>query len=122
MTTVVNIKKTKRYDVYIGRGGPWGNPFDFRKLGITRKECIELYKEWFYKKLLTDRSFYDNVHTLKDKVLGCYCKPETCHGDIIVEYLENEKQSIHTDRVVGSICNHNDSDRNDYSGTKNGSE
>jgi len=24
---------------------------------------------------------------LKDKVLGCYCKPEDCHGDILAELV-----------------------------------
>ena len=86
-TTVVNITKTKRYDFYIGRGSPFGNPFDYMKLGITRTECIEMYRTWFYKKL-NDPVFRDRVLELKGKVLGCFCKPDACHGDVIVEYLE----------------------------------
>ena len=89
MTTVVNIKKTKHYDFYIGRGGPFGNPFDHNKLGITRAESVALFKEYFYKKL-KDPAFYDRVQGLKDKVLGCFCKPMECHGDVIAEYLNNK--------------------------------
>ena len=39
---VVNLRNEK-YDVYIGRGSPFGNPF---KIGIdgTRLEVIEKYK------------------------------------------------------------------------------
>jgi hypothetical protein len=25
---------------------------------------------------------------LKGKVLGCFCKPKECHGDILVELVE----------------------------------
>jgi len=102
MTTIVNIKNTKRYDIYIGRGGPWGNPFDYRKMGITREECLSLYKEWFYKKL-NNSKFRDSVLTLKDKVLGCYCKPDLCHGDIIIEYLNETTGSIAKSRPTGIV-------------------
>jgi hypothetical protein len=27
------------------------------------------------------------VRELRGKVLGCYCKPKRCHGDIIAEYV-----------------------------------
>jgi hypothetical protein len=26
--------------------------------------------------------------TLKGKTLGCWCKPEACHGDVLVEFIE----------------------------------
>jgi hypothetical protein len=85
-TTVVNIKKNKNYDVYIGRGSPWGNPF---KIGIyTREEVISKYKEYFYEKI-KDLNFRKSVLYLKGKVLGCYCHPLPCHGDIIANYLNN---------------------------------
>jgi hypothetical protein len=87
MTTVVNIKRTKRYDLYIGRGSPWGNPFVIGKDG-TRDDVIDRYRAWFYNKL-KDTKFRDSVHLLRGKRLGCYCKPLKCHGDVIVEYLEN---------------------------------
>lgn len=27
---------------------------------------------------------------MKGKILGCFCKPKSCHGDILVELVENE--------------------------------
>ena len=93
-TIIVNKKNRCRYDVYIGRGSPFGNPFRIGKDG-TRDEVIKKYREWFYKRL-TDPWFSDKVHSLKGKVLACWCKPDVCHGDIIVEYLENEQQNIPT--------------------------
>jgi len=87
MTTVVNVKHTK-CDAFIYRGTPFGNPFDYMKLGITRTECIAMYRAWFYKKL-NDPRFRDKVLELKGKALGCYCAPLECHGDVIVEYLNS---------------------------------
>jgi hypothetical protein len=31
-----------------------------------------------------------DVKSLKDKVLGCYCAPLPCHGDVLVK-LANEE-------------------------------
>lgn len=88
MTKVVN-KRTEKYDVYIGRGSPFGNPFP---IGINgdREEVIRKYRDYFYKRLNTDVVFRQQVMGLKGKTLGCFCKPQACHGDIIVEYLENK--------------------------------
>lgn len=91
-TTVVNLKNSK-YDIYIGRGSVFGNPFRMYK-EEQRIEVIEKYKQYFYKRITTDENFYHDVCELKGKILGCYCKPLACHGDIIVQYLEgnNEKK------------------------------
>ena len=43
-TTVVHCKR-EPYDVYIGRPGPWGNPFEIGTDG-TREEVIAKYEEW----------------------------------------------------------------------------
>ena len=90
MTTVVNIRKKKgcpkvKCDVYIGRGTPFGNIF---RIGVDgdREQVLAKYKEYFYRRL-TDPIFRSKVLELKGKVLGCWCKPLACHGDIIAEYL-----------------------------------
>ena len=82
---VVN-KYKEQFDVYIGRGSPFGNPFTVKQYG--RQGCIEKYREWFYKELQLDPIFMDKVLQLKGKTLGCFCKPKDCHGDVIIEYLE----------------------------------
>jgi hypothetical protein len=80
MTTVVN-RKHEEYDIYIGRGSKWGNPYHIGKL--TREEVIDKYREW----IMTQPELLGSLHELKDKRLGCYCKPLACHGDVLVELL-----------------------------------
>ncbi len=84
---VVHCKKAE-YDVYIGRAVPrsglkasvWGNPFVIGKDG-TREEVMVKYRTW----LLADCDLLERLSELKGKVLGCWCAPEACHGDILSE-------------------------------------
>lgn len=90
-TKIVNLHKDS-YDVYIGRAGKgkegyFGNPI--RLEGGTRKEVLKRYKEYFYQRLENDAEFKQRVLELKGKTLGCFCKPKSCHGDTIVEYLNS---------------------------------
>jgi hypothetical protein len=82
-TKVVHWKK-KPYDVFIGRGGKWGNPFIMGIHG-TRKEVIELYRQWIW----TQPDLLKCLKVeLQGKRLGCWCKPEACHGDVLVELAD----------------------------------
>lgn len=77
-TMVVNMRDSD-YDVYIGRGGPWGNPFIIGRDG-SRKEVLALYEDWIARRpALHDRARRE----LRGKILGCYCKPLDCHGDTL---------------------------------------
>ena len=84
ITKVVNVRKTKNYDVYIGRGSSWGNPYAIGP-DDDREEVIRKYKYDF------DRGFLkggkEDFRELAGKTLGCYCKPEACHGDVIAAHL-----------------------------------
>ena len=84
MTRVVN-KYRDSYDVYIGRGSKWGNPF---KIGIdgTREDVIEQYRDW----IQTQSHLLNSLEELRGKTLGCFCSPQACHGDILVELLNND--------------------------------
>lgn len=86
---VVHCKK-EPYDVYIGRPSKWGNPFIIGKDG-TREEVIRKYKEY----ILSKPELMNDLVELKGKTLGCWCKPERCHGDILIELVkEYEKTNI----------------------------
>lgn len=91
-TKVVNIRR-EQYDVYIGRAGHgqdgyFGNPVRL-KPGEARGTTLEKYKTYFYNRLVADPEFKRRIHGLKGKILGCFCKPQSCHGDIIKEYLDS---------------------------------
>lgn len=83
MTTVVN-KRKQAYDVYIGRGSIWGNPYVIGKDG-TRAEVLFQYKAY----LESIPELLSQVYNLRGKVLGCYCAPLPCHGDILAEYANS---------------------------------
>lgn len=93
--SVVNIKKVNgkrpHYDVYIGRRlrypgatfplSKWANPFTVEDWG--REECLKLYEEY-----IRCSKIYDDLSELKGKVLGCWCKPKLCHGDVLLKLLK----------------------------------
>lgn len=88
-TKVVNIKE-EACDVYIGRPGPFGNPYP---LAGNRKRCIQLFENYFLERVEVDEEFKQKVLALRGKKLGCYCKPAPCHGDVIKQYIDQEVQN-----------------------------
>lgn len=73
------------YDVYVGRGSKWGNPFHIGKHG-TRPEVIRRYAEW----IVTQDALMQALAELDGKKLGCHCYPAPCHGDVLVELFEKK--------------------------------
>jgi hypothetical protein len=90
-TKVVHCKK-ETYDVYIGRGkgSIWGNPFSHKDGTLaefkvnSRHEALQRYEEY----LLKNEELMSKLPDLKGKVLGCWCKPKACHGDILKKYID----------------------------------
>ena len=89
MTKVVHMKK-EPFDVYIGRPSKWGNPFSHKE-GTSaefkvdsRKQAIEKFEEY----LISNKSLQSDLHELKGKVLGCWCYPKACHGDILAKWAD----------------------------------
>jgi hypothetical protein len=72
----------------IDRTTIFGCPFKIGRDG-TREHVMEKYRRYFYSRLAADPGFKKEVHQLKAKILGCWCKPLPCHGDVIAEYLNN---------------------------------
>lgn len=62
-----------------------GNPFPVKKYGLN--ECLRLYEEH----IRDTPSLYFALEELEGKELGCWCKPNGCHGDILVKLLEERK-------------------------------
>jgi hypothetical protein len=76
------IKWAQENELYtpIDRGTIWGNPFILSNDG-TREEVIEKYK-WYYE---LKPSLQSRIDILRGKVLGCWCYPESCHGNVLKE-------------------------------------
>ncbi len=68
--------------IYVGRPSKWGNPFAIGKDG-TRAEVIEKYREWVTG-AGADGNLFD-VRELRGKDLVCWCAPEPCHADVLME-------------------------------------
>jgi hypothetical protein len=81
---VVHCKRAK-YDVYIGRPSKWGNPFEIGKDG-DRKTVIRKYHEW----IVTQPHLMAALPELCGKVLGCWCAPKACHGDVLVSLANSQ--------------------------------
>jgi hypothetical protein len=94
MSYVVHVRD--RYDVYIGRGpcpktsklSEWGNPFSHlaqsaaRYRADSRADAIARYRAW----LLAQPALVARAQReLRGKVLGCWCAPDACHGDVLAE-------------------------------------
>jgi len=86
-TRVVNKNRHEEFDVYIGRGTPWGNPHSIGENAADRVEAIQLYRDYFEERFVKDSEGNRAIRSLKGKVLGCHCKPAPCHGDVIASYL-----------------------------------
>ena len=78
--------------VYIGRPSKWGNPFEIGKDG-TREEVVEKFR----KAVMHNDKYWsvwrwETRLALKGKDLICWCSPAPCHGDILLEIANNEKE------------------------------
>ena len=77
--------------LYIGRnmtayvkgtvGSKWKNPFPVKKYGLDK--CLELYENH-----VRTTSLYNELEELDGLELGCWCKPNRCHGDILIKLLK----------------------------------
>lgn len=86
---------------YIGRGGVvfinkkryptnssiFANPFKIGKDG-TREEVIIKYKEYIIKKIENGEILVEQLLALKGKKLGCWCYPEYCHGNVLLDLID----------------------------------
>lgn len=91
-TTVVNIRFTRETYVYCGRSGKgvsgeFGNPFS----DLPREQAIEAFRIYFHNRVKVDPEFRQAVEQLRGRNLGCFCKPLSCHADVIAEYLNKEQ-------------------------------
>lgn len=88
-TNLIAWAKEHGLYVHVGRRGDkrgitgldWGNPFEIPDDG-DRPDVIRKYQEFYlpYKPKLMSA-----VQDLRGKVLGCWCAPKACHGDVLAQ-------------------------------------
>lgn len=82
------LKNSQKKDMYIGRWHPrfpinsiWGNPYKGERLRV-----IALFDNHFQKNGLSN-----NLEELLDyDRIGCWCRPEPCHGMVLLRELCNQ--------------------------------
>ena len=104
-----NLKDEKH--IYIGRnmsfyipgttGSKWQNPFTVKKYGLEKS--LELYRKWIITgvnpingKIRKEGPLINDIDEIKGKILGCWCKPNACHGDILAELADNQSVNINS--------------------------
>jgi hypothetical protein len=116
-TKIVNVKvayiRSQQYDnlrewmeddnnIYIGRHGRvfinkvlfsyqksmWHNPFKTPKDG-SLDEILIKYEDYIREKIKNE-NLHNELMKLKGKNLGCWCKPEKCHGDVLLKIINEE--------------------------------
>lgn len=71
-----------RYDVYIGRPSKWGNPYRVGPDG-TVGEVLMAYEAYVRSR----PDLMAALPELRGKVLGCWCAPKPCHGNVLLKLL-----------------------------------
>lgn len=92
ITTVINLQRMGLVDerigpdyVYVGRPSKWGNPFVIGRHGNRNQVCER------YIQAHNTKEFKDMIRAeLKNKILGCYCKPKRCHADWLAAVANGE--------------------------------
>ena len=89
MTTaqVVHCKRST-YDIYIGRPSKWGNPFIIGRDG-NRDQVIARYEQW----VITQPHLMAALPELAGRVLGCWCAPNACHGDVLARLAMHQPET-----------------------------
>ena len=82
-TEVVNKHHGVDFDVYVGRGSRWGNPYP---LGPDDRETvIRRYEEY----LRESPELLEALPEIQGKVLACFCAPRPCHGHILAAFADS---------------------------------
>ena len=85
---VLNKRTGAHEGVYVGRPGPWGNPFTMH--GEHERELVVArFEEWFRR---SDdpraRWMRAHVHELHGEHLICWCAPKLCHAHVLERWAE----------------------------------
>jgi hypothetical protein len=91
--------------LYIGRANEseglepskWLNPFHVRDVGRVRS--LKLYEQY----VRSEKVLMANIREIEGKQLGCFCKPDSCHGDVLLKLLDEWKKNNAGELRVGDL-------------------
>jgi hypothetical protein len=84
---VVFVKTETGKERYPKQDSIWANPFKIDK-DNERENLIDKYRTYIFDKLEKEPQLRVELKKLQSKSLGCWCKPEACHGDVLLEAIE----------------------------------
>jgi Domain of unknown function (DUF4326) len=92
-TELINWAKQNGCYFYIGdnephtghKRSPLYNPYKVKKYGRT--QVTSLYRSY----LVQNPDLLAMLPRLRAHVLGCWCYPQPCHGDVIIEFIDRER-------------------------------
>ena len=84
MCRVLNVRQVGKQPtadrVYVGRPTKWGNPFVIGRDGM-REAVIAKYRAWIARQ----PALMAALPELRGKDLVCWCAPERCHAEVLIE-------------------------------------
>lgn len=80
---VVHCKR-EAFEVYIGRPSKFGNPWRVTN-EASRPRAIGQFESYARERVAMQPEFAESVKALHGKVLGCWCAPKACHGDVLLK-------------------------------------
>lgn len=84
--------------IYIGRGTLWGNPFPIDK-NTTREQVIGKYIDYIKNEIRSGRISLEQLASLYNQDLVCYCAPKACHGDVLEKLAAWAYQKLNTKEI-----------------------
>ena len=89
--------------VYIGRNmcayvpgttkSKWANPFPVKKFA-DEVEPVRACCQAYYDYVVADKALLWQIDELASATeLGCWCKPEMCHGDVLTYLLDLKRKT-----------------------------
>jgi hypothetical protein len=72
--------------IYVGRPGPWGNPFAIGRDG-NRAQVLALYEQW----LASQPQLLARLDELRGRDLICWCAPQGCHADLLLMLANSDR-------------------------------
>lgn len=84
--------------IYIGRNmafyvkganqSKWHNPYKLNRDKSNLEECLTQYEDY-----IKSSPLYDQLDELKGMTLGCWCSPNPCHGNVLINLYQEKYPS-----------------------------